>query len=64
MNDSENDARELVRLVGGMPSFVNLIPFNAWPGALYEPSNNKTIQVNNIIYYFTLYSNYYIGFIY
>eukprot|EP00026_Physarum_polycephalum_P009187 Phypoly_transcript_09300.p1 GENE.Phypoly_transcript_09300~~Phypoly_transcript_09300.p1 ORF type:complete len:315 (+),score=35.60 Phypoly_transcript_09300:275-1219(+) len=44
VNDSIHDAKELVRLVGGMPGFVNLIPFNPWPGAPYEPSSSRTIQ--------------------
>ena len=29
-------ARELVRLLKGIPAKVNLIPFNPWPGAPYE----------------------------
>jgi len=44
VNDSITDAKELVRLVEGLPSFVNLIPFNPWPGAPYEPSSSRTIQ--------------------
>ncbi len=32
VNDSLADARELVRLIAGMPAKVNLIPFNPWPG--------------------------------
>ena len=32
VNDSEADARELVRLIQGIPAKVNLIPFNPWPG--------------------------------
>ena len=27
------DARELVRLIAGIPAKVNLIPFNPWPGS-------------------------------
>ena len=38
LNDSEADARELVRLIAGIPAKVNLIPFNPWPGSSYEPS--------------------------
>jgi 23S rRNA (adenine2503-C2)-methyltransferase len=38
INDSEADARELLRLVKGLPAKVNLIPFNPWPGSAYEPS--------------------------
>jgi 23S rRNA (adenine2503-C2)-methyltransferase len=36
VNDSLADAKELVRLVKGIPAKINLIPFNAWPGAPYE----------------------------
>ncbi len=36
VNDSAADAAELVRLIRGIPAKVNLIPFNAWPGAPYE----------------------------
>ena len=35
INDSEADARELVRLIRGIPAKINLIPFNPWPGAPY-----------------------------
>ncbi|MBE7211544.1 MAG: 23S rRNA (adenine(2503)-C(2))-methyltransferase RlmN [Gluconacetobacter diazotrophicus] len=41
INDSEADARELVRLIGGLPAKVNLIPFNPWPGSRYEPSTRQ-----------------------
>jgi 23S rRNA (adenine2503-C2)-methyltransferase len=44
VNDSEADARELVRLLRGIPAKVNLIPFNAWPGAPYECSSDDAIQ--------------------
>ncbi len=39
-NDSDDDARELVRLIRQyrLPAKVNLIPFNPWPGAPYECS--------------------------
>ena len=33
INDSEADARELIRLIAGIPAKVNLIPFNPWPGS-------------------------------
>jgi 23S rRNA (adenine2503-C2)-methyltransferase len=36
VNDSVAEARELVRLVRGIPAKINLIPFNPWPGAPYE----------------------------
>jgi 23S rRNA (adenine2503-C2)-methyltransferase len=43
INDSAADAKELVRLIGGIPAKVNLIPFNAWPGAPYECSDDSAI---------------------
>jgi len=36
LNDADADARELVRLIRGIPAKVNLIPFNPWPGAPYR----------------------------
>ncbi|MCE2482336.1 MAG: 23S rRNA (adenine(2503)-C(2))-methyltransferase RlmN [Alphaproteobacteria bacterium] len=36
VNDSPADAKELCRLIRGIPAKVNLIPFNAWPGAPYQ----------------------------
>jgi 23S rRNA (adenine2503-C2)-methyltransferase len=44
VNDSLEDARELVRLVSGMPVKINLIPFNPWPGSRYECSDWKQIE--------------------
>lgn len=44
VNDSEADARELVKLLKGIRSKVNLIPFNPWPGAPYECSSNNRIH--------------------
>src|ERR1700730_10295633 len=44
VNDSEADARELVRLIAGMPAKVNLIPFNPWPGSTYEPSGKLALE--------------------
>ncbi len=43
VNDSESDARELARLLKGLPAKVNLIPFNPWPGAPFECSEPKAI---------------------
>ena len=45
-NDSDNDARELVRLIKQyrLPAKVNLIPFNPWPGAIYECSTPERIR--------------------
>jgi len=44
VNDTPADARELIRLLDGIPSKVNLIPFNAWPGAPYECSTPEAIR--------------------
>jgi 23S rRNA (adenine2503-C2)-methyltransferase len=44
VNDSDADARELARLVEGIPSKVNLIPFNPWPGSDYECSDPARIE--------------------
>ena len=44
VNDSVADARELVRLVHGIPAKFNLIPFNPWPGAPYECSDASTMK--------------------
>ena len=45
-NDSDADARELVRLIKQykLPAKVNLIPFNPWPGAIYECSTPERIR--------------------
>ena len=44
VNDSLAEARELVRLMSDIPSKVNLIPFNPWPGSVYECSSNNAID--------------------
>ncbi len=44
VNDSPADARELVRLIAGIPAKVNLIPFNPWPGAPFERSGDDAIE--------------------
>jgi 23S rRNA (adenine2503-C2)-methyltransferase len=44
VNDTPADARELVRLIAGMPAKVNLIPFNPWPGSGYETSTPAAIE--------------------
>ena len=45
-NDSDDDARELVRLLRKykLPAKVNLIPFNPWPGAPYDCSSAERIR--------------------
>ena len=44
VNDSPADARALVKLISGVPAKVNLIPFNAWPGAPFECSTDEAIE--------------------
>ncbi len=44
INDSEAEARELVRLLAGLPAKVNLIPFNPWPGSAYASSSPFAIR--------------------
>ncbi|WAJ29068.1 23S rRNA (adenine(2503)-C(2))-methyltransferase RlmN [Antarcticirhabdus aurantiaca] len=44
INDSLADARELVRLLKGIPAKINLIPFNPWPGSPYECSDWDQIE--------------------
>ncbi|GGE47941.1 dual-specificity RNA methyltransferase RlmN [Marinicauda pacifica] len=44
VNDSPAEARELVRLLKGIPSKINLIPFNPWPGSGYECSDWDQIE--------------------
>jgi len=44
VNDSDADARRLVRLIRGIPAKINLIPFNEWPGAPYERSEWQRIE--------------------
>lgn len=52
-NDSDEDALELVRLLRKykLPAKVNLIPFNPWPGAVYECSDEDRVRrFSNIIF--------------
>ncbi len=44
VNDSDADARELVRLLADIHAKVNLIPWNSWPGAKYETSSRNRIN--------------------
>jgi len=38
------ELRELVRLLAGIPAKINLIPFNPWPGTVYECSDWEYIE--------------------
>ena len=44
VNDSDEDAHRLVKLIEGIPAKINLIPFNEWPGAPYTRSSNNRIR--------------------
>jgi len=44
INDTLAEARELVKLIRGIPAKINLIPFNPWPGAPYECSDWEQIE--------------------
>jgi 23S rRNA (adenine2503-C2)-methyltransferase len=44
INDTQAEARDLVRLLKGVPAKINLIPFNPWPGSPYECSDWETIE--------------------
>ena len=53
-NDSDADARELVRLIRkyDLPAKVNLIPFNPWPGSTYETSTPERVsRFSDIIFH-------------
>ena len=43
VNDSDEDAQRLVRLIRGIPAKINLIPFNEWPGAPHRRSSWERI---------------------
>ena len=44
VNDSDAEARELVRLIRGIPAKINLIPFNPWPGSPYDCSTPSRVR--------------------
>lgn len=44
VNDSPRHAKALIKLMSGIPAKFNLIPFNAWPGAIYECSARETME--------------------
>ncbi|MEE2773558.1 MAG: 23S rRNA (adenine(2503)-C(2))-methyltransferase RlmN [Pseudomonadota bacterium] len=44
INDTDDDARRLVKLISGIPAKINLIPFNAWPGSPYRRSSPERID--------------------
>jgi 23S rRNA (adenine2503-C2)-methyltransferase len=51
VNDTDADARRLLKLIKGIPAKINLIPFNEWPGSPYERSDWSRIEAfADIIY--------------
>lgn len=51
VNDTDADARRLIKLIKGIPAKINLIPFNEWPGSPYQRSDWDRIQAfADIIY--------------
>jgi len=44
VNDSLDDAKQLVKLLRGIPAKINLIPFNPWPGTNYQCSQWEQIE--------------------
>ncbi|MBN9542690.1 MAG: 23S rRNA (adenine(2503)-C(2))-methyltransferase RlmN [Alphaproteobacteria bacterium] len=44
VNDSDQDAKRLIKLIKGIPAKINLIPFNPWPGTIYKCSPWTRIQ--------------------
>lgn len=43
VNDTDEDARRLAKLLTGIRSKVNLIPFNEFPGSLYRKPEDSTV---------------------
>ncbi|MDC9700678.1 MAG: 23S rRNA (adenine(2503)-C(2))-methyltransferase RlmN [Alphaproteobacteria bacterium] len=44
VNDSDEDAKALVKLLAGIPAKINLIPFNSWPGSGYDCPQSERIE--------------------
>ena len=45
INDTREDAINLIKLIKGIPSKINLIPFNPWPGSLFQTSTQKNVDI-------------------
>jgi len=51
VNDSDADAKRLVKLIQGIPAKINLIPFNEWPGSAYQRSDaDRIAKFADIVY--------------
>ena len=51
VNDSDEDAHRLVKLIKGIPAKINLMPFNEWPNAPYKRSEPSRIKSFSEIVY-------------
>lgn len=50
VNDTNEDARRLVKLLKGVPCKVNLIPFNEFPGCAFQrPDEHRVIVFHKIL---------------
>lgn len=50
VNDSDDTARELAKILEGIPCKVNIIPFNKWPNSDFEcPSRNRIMSFSRIL---------------
>ena len=50
LNDSADDAKELGELLAGKSAYINLIPFNAFPGSIYQqPEHDKIRQFKKVL---------------
>ena len=45
VNDKKEDAINLISLIKGIPSKINLIPFNPWPGSNYKTSEPEKVKI-------------------
>lgn len=44
INDSVQDAHDLCDLIKGIPSKINIIPFNKWPGSPFDPATDEALS--------------------
>jgi len=50
INDTTEDAKRLIKLLRGIPSKVNLIPFNEYPGSeMHPPPEEKILSFQRIL---------------
>jgi len=45
INDSDEDALQLAKLLSDIPCKINIIPFNSWEGSSFECSSNNRIRI-------------------